>query len=275
MKFNYLLIIIVSLLAAACDNIPDDIVSTDDSTYQLVTLQAPTNFVRTEINTKFNTSIQIKNGSTANEVYLNVRLADGSDDVLSHIVLLDNGNVTTNGDYTANDNNFSAIVPMSNEFSSGNYIIEYFVNYNLGKQKIDQKVAVHQFSYNNGSANSAPVISDVIMPDSVTVAASDTVAMIISVAVSDSNGLSDISSVYFVTYRPNGTTSGDKFTLYDDGPNPDITKDHGDAVAGDGRYSTGISVTSNNAKGEYTFEFRARDKGSKLSNIIHHKILIK
>ncbi|MFH0736602.1 MAG: hypothetical protein V1773_19080 [bacterium] len=270
MKSNYfLLIIIVSFLAYACDNIPDDTVSTNNPGYQLATLQAPSNFAYTAINTKFSTSIQIKNGSTLKQVYLDIRSADGNDNIFSHIILLDNGNSAENGDITAGDNYFSAIIPMLPEIASGKYIIEYFVNYELGKQDITQKIAVHQFSYDNGSANYAPIIADVIAPDTVVVTPPKAV-IILSVAVSDSNGINDISNVYFITYRPDGTTNGNKSYLLDNGN----VAANGDAIAGDGRYSLIIEVTPSNAKGEYTFEFRARDKGNKLSNIINHKIVI-
>jgi len=49
---------------------------------------------------------------------------------------------------------------------------------------------------------------------------------------------------------------------------------HGDLVQRDGVYSLKIQVDQNNMKGTYRFEFQARDRGKKLSNIINHFVLI-
>ena len=45
----------------------------------------------------------------------------------------------------------------------------------------------------------------------------DTTIILTSINVFDENGLSDIDKVYFVVYRPNGTTSGAQNVLFDDG----------------------------------------------------------
>jgi hypothetical protein len=82
----------------------------------------------------------------------------------------------------------------------------------------------------------------------------------------DQNGLSDIDKVYFVVYRPDGTTNNSQNLMFDDG---NLT-DHGDQTAGDGIYSLLIQITSANQKGTYRLEFQAKDRGGKLSNIINH-----
>ena len=124
------------------------------------------------------------------------------------------------------------------------------------------------FKFNNGQANIAPIISDdIVDPDTAIV--TDTTIILTSINVFDENGLADIDKVYFVVYRPNGTTSGAQNVLFDDG-----LASHGDQIAGDGIYSLIIQITSSNAKGTYRLEFQARDRGGKLSNIINHSLLI-
>ena len=86
----------------------------------------------------------------------------------------------------------------------------------------------------------------------------------------DQNGLSDIDKVYFLVYRPDGTTNNSQNLMFDDG---NLT-DHGDQSAGDGIYSLLIQITSANQKGTYRLEFQAKDRGGKLSNIINHSLLI-
>jgi hypothetical protein len=79
-----------------------------------------------------------------------------------------------------------------------------------------------------------------------------------------------MESVYFVVFRPDGTSNNIKVDLFDSG---NITA-HGDQTQGDGIYSLKIQVDQNNMKGTYRFEFQARDRGKKLSNIINHFVLI-
>ena len=71
-------------------------------------------------------------------------------------------------------------------------------------------------------------------------------------------------------YRPDGSTSGAKLLLFDDGN----IEDHGDLFAGDGIYSRLIQINETNAKGTYRFEFQAEDRSGEFSNIINHFVLI-
>ncbi len=107
-----------------------------------------------------------------------------------------------------------------------------------------------------------------VEPD--TVVATDTILILTSLRVSDGNGLNDISEVYFIVYRPDGSTSGNKVFLFDDGN----LLQNGDQTAGDGIYSRIIFVNQTNAKGTYRFEFKAIDRGGLQSNIINYPVLI-
>lgn len=208
---------------------------------------------------EFNPSSDIKN------VLCDVYSPDKSKLNSTPLAMLDNGN-SANGDITANDKIYSASFSLDSNQINGNYEVRYFVTDRLDKTN---QVASSVFNYNNGTANVAPVISNSIIDPDTAVVTSTTV-ILTSVQVFDQNGLSDIEKVYFVVYRPDGTTNGNQNILFDDG---DLAN-HGDQTAGDGIYSLLIQITSANAKGTYRFQFQARDRGGKLSNIINHFVLI-
>jgi len=99
-----------------------------------------------------------------------------------------------------------------------------------------------------------PVLSNLAAPDTISRSAGKTI--VLSVHVTDPQGLSDIKSVYFNVTKPDGTPAdGNPFFMYDDG---DETN-HGDKTAGDGIYSLIIIITPQNAKGNYRFDFMAED----------------
>ncbi len=105
-----------------------------------------------------------------------------------------------------------------------------------------------------GKLSHVPVLSQLSMPD--TVSRTVGTLLVLSVRVQDAAGLQDVKSVYFNTTKPDGSASGgNPFLMYDDG---DVSL-HGDAVAGDGRYSLKISIASQNATGNYRFDFYAED----------------
>ena len=155
---------------------------------------------------------------------------------------------------------------MKPEYPNGNYRVQFSVT---GFDGVSKVVALSGFHFNNGEDNIPPVISNtVIEPDTVVV--TDTTIIFTSVEAMDSNGVVDIKEVYFIVYNPDGSTSGAKLLLYDDGN----IEEHGDLVAGDGIYSKLIQVNQENQKGTYRFEFQAEDRSGELSNIINHFVLI-
>ncbi len=99
-----------------------------------------------------------------------------------------------------------------------------------------------------------PVLSNLTAPDTVSRSAGKPI--VLSIQVTDPQGLSDIKSVHFNTTKPDGTPAdGNPFFMYDDGDK----ENHGDETAGDGIYSLIIIITPQNAKGEYRFDFMAED----------------
>ncbi|HEX9251495.1 MAG TPA: hypothetical protein VF870_04600 [Ignavibacteriaceae bacterium] len=212
-------------------------------------------------------TIKIEFNSAANiqSVYCDVYAADNSKLNSSPLSLFDNGK-SENGDNVANDGSFANKFPLSEFYPNGIYNIKYFVS---DKSNSTNQVALGTFKYDNGQANISPVISDdIVDPDTAVV--TGTTIILTSINVFDQNGLSDIEKVYFLVYRPDGTTNNNQNLMFDDG-NPVL---HGDQNAGDGIYSLLIQISSTNDKGTYRLEFQAKDRGGKLSNIINHNLLI-
>jgi len=163
------------------------------------------------------------------------------------------------------ENIFENQFVLKRENPIGNYTVRFSASGLDGKNK---QVAVASFYFNNGQDNLPPEIyNTVIDPDTIVV---DTTTVIFtSVGAMDPNGANDILEVYFIVYKPDGTTNNSKVLLYDDG-----RVENGDKLAGDGIYSRLIQVDQTNQKGTYRFEFRAKDRLGDLSNIINHFVLI-
>jgi hypothetical protein len=115
----------------------------------------------------------------------------------------------------------------------------------------------------------APVISNLIAPDSVTIG-NDSTKIFLSITVWDQNGLNDISSVFFNSYIPpdGHASSANPIKMYDDGT-------HGDKTAGDGIYSTYVILPSTGVPhGTFRWDFFAQDKSGLLSNKISHNVVV-
>lgn len=110
--------------------------------------------------------------------------------------------------------------------------------------------------------NLPPVLSDLVMPD--TVSTSVVQSFLISVRVTDPQGLDDIKKVWFDLTKPDGTpSSSNPVPLFDDGSN-------GDQTAGDGIYSLQVSISPQNDKGVYRFDFNAEDLSGTISDTLTH-----
>lgn len=256
--------LILLFIFIGCEKDYDSVIENYIPDYQ-VKLVSPSDSIRyNPVDSLVTVRIEFNSASTIQSVYCDVYASDDSKLNSSPLPLLDNGK-TANGDDVANDGSFANKIPLSESYPNGVYNIKYFVT---DKSNSTNQVALGTFKFNNGQANIAPIISnDIVDPDTAVV--TDTTIILTSINVFDENGLSDIDKVYFVVYRPNGTTSGTQNVLFDDG-----LSSHGDLTAGDGIYSLIIEIYSTNTKGTYRLEFQAKDRGGKLSNIINHSLII-
>lgn len=113
----------------------------------------------------------------------------------------------------------------------------------------------------NPAKNDGPTVSDVVAPDSIQKGIQD--SSFASVRVVDPQGLADVEAVYYVVTKPDGTSNGIKFPLFDDGQGYDST-------AGDGVYSTAIAAPLTTSQtGNFTFSFAALDSKGAVSNQIN------
>jgi hypothetical protein len=167
-------------------------------------------------------------------------------------------------DTTAGDGSYTVQVNISNIacLLVGNYNIQYIAKNNgeLFSNVINSTLPVANTN------NQSPTVSGLIAPDSIVVPSSGENVEVLSVFVTDPDGLCDINSVYFSSFKPNGSpSSGNPFAMFDDGNIPL----HGDTVANDGRYSLKIAINSGQTTfGPFKFVYEAIDNSSALSNQI-------
>lgn len=246
-----------------CEKENDNVIESQISDYQVVNVIAEDS-VQYPINLKATFSIEFNKSDDIKNVKLDVYSPDNIK-TNSGVQLLDNGNLS-NGDQTANDDVYSGQIELDSNQINGNYEVKLYVT---DRRDNTKQVATAKYYYNNGKSNAAPIISDdVINPDTVT--ADTTVVIWCTINASDPNGREDISKVYFIVYKPDGSSNNTQIDLFDNGN----VSDYGDLIANDGIYSRLISVNQTNDKGTYRFEFRAKDRSNKLSNIINHSVLI-
>jgi hypothetical protein len=263
---------LILAILSGCDKDFEEIIDVSTTSYQVTGTSSFSSFRYVVGDSVITIYLNLNSSSNISSVFCDIIASDGKKLNNNPVFLLDNGNAA-NGDQTAGDNRFTNRFPLSQQNPIGAYRINFYV---IDRESTTKLAAVQQFTYDNGQTNVAPVIvNSVIEPDTVVV--NDTIPIFCSVEASDINGLSDLEQVYFIVHRPDGSTSGVKLDLLDDGsccPIPPTNQVSGDLTADDGIFSRIIQVDQNNAKGTYRFEFQTVDRGGLLSNIINHFVLI-
>ncbi len=129
------------------------------------------------------------------------------------------------------------------------------------------------------SENLPPIIDSVSAPDSVKIDSTHAILFTLYATASDPNGLNDIKTVYFDTFKPNGQPStGNPFPMYDDGGASGNPAD-GDSVANDGIFTLTIQLPALDAPtppalGTYVFKFYAEDRSGAVSKPFSHDITV-
>jgi len=264
---NKYLIFLIPLFLWGCSKKYDVVIDSGSTNYQVTNISSFSDFLYVPGDSSIVASITFKPAEGIISVFFNIISPDG--DILnsSPVPLFDDGNNALHGDMIKGDNTFSDKYPFSQSYLNGKYTIRYYIVTSSDNTVL---VAEHNFIYNNNIADVAPAVSNLVAPDTVTISA-DTVHINLSIQVADSNGLNDIDIVYFNSFLPNGNPSSQNpILMFDDG-----ASNHGDAVAGDGIYSQIISLPPTGVtKGTYRWEFQARDREKKTSNIIIHNIVV-
>lgn len=119
--------------------------------------------------------------------------------------------------------------------------------------------------------NSAPVLSNLQSPDTVTVIVASFVDIKLAVKVVDQDGQSDIKEVFFRSLDSSDPSR--KFPMKDDG-SPDGVS--GDAVAGDSLYTIVVRVTDGpTVRQTYRFAYQASDAFGDTSATLLHRLTIR
>ena len=206
-------------------------------------------------------------------VYMDM-LYNGSSIFLDPVVLANDGNVQVNGDDFASDSVYSLKIDSS--FAAGKqgvYTMVFSASDEFGSESnvIQNEIQIE---------NEPPFISDLSAPSSIDLpTGQQIVTALITLKVNDSQGLTDIDSVYFNSIKPDGSpANGNPFIMLDNGIPFDINNfvvARGDEIANDGTFSITILLDSSNDVGVYEFTFWARDRAGHRSNSITHNIEVK
>ena len=273
MKIKILFISLLALTFYSCDELSDGVVNSPNSQYKVSEISAPDYVVYNQIDSSIVATLRIDNTEVIAQVWYDIITSNSSEVIISNVTMFDNGDKLNYGDQTSGDKVFSGKTYFGKTKSSGKYLLQFFVKDNVNNEDENTRVVgFHQFEFDNGQNKFVPVISELIMPDSVRRGSAHT--FIFTVKVADGNGLKDIDQVYFKFIRPDNSVSG-TILMVDNGDT-----NLGDAIAGDGIYSFKNSFsdgsTSDPAQtGNWTFIFQAKDKSNLLSNEITHTIFVK
>jgi hypothetical protein len=257
MRKTYLLFI--PLLIWGCEQTYDNVIDTSTENYQVSSIAGVKDTIDLKVpgDSLLTPRLIFTTQSNVNKVYFNIYDPDNS--VLNSFPI--QMEEISNNIY---ENDFE----LQREYPIGNYSIKFSVTGFDGNNK---QVAVSNFYFNNGQDALPPVISNLVIPDTI----ARTISFIFSVTAYDANGLNDIESVNFVLYRPDNTvveeSPGDTlFLMHDDG---DLLF-YGDSTANDGIYSFKNSFGDSSQTGNWKFIFQAIDRSDSLSNIIEHSLFV-
>ena len=254
MRKSYFLLI--PLLIWGCEKTYENLIDTSTDNFQVNSLSGikDINLLENPEDSILTFTMTFSSGSFVSDAYFDIYFSDNSKVNSSPVEMQE-----------IFDNTYSAQYFLGRANPIGNYTVRFSA---IGIEGTAKQVALGSFQFNNGQENLPPEISNtVIDPDTAVV--NDTTIIFTSVEAMDPNGANDILEIYFIVYRPDGTTNNSKVLLFDDGK-----PENGDVLAGDGIYSRLIQVNQNNQKGTYRFEFRAKDRLGDLSNILNHFVLI-
>ncbi|MFA7289608.1 MAG: hypothetical protein WC055_12095 [Melioribacteraceae bacterium] len=268
-RFSIIALFIAALLFYACEEIPSEVIDKDFTGFSVVELQSPDRFTYASTDSNITASAKIENSSNIKEVYMNILSSNGDKIVAEKVIMSDNGDMGKNKDLKANDGIYTAYAPMKKSFSSGNYNLQVYITDNSSNTK---KMISKQFYFDNSQNNASPVISDVVLDQSVFRGQS----FIFSVKASDPNGYDDLQFVYFKLYRPDNSMvdpgNGLGFFVMNDLGNKDV---FGDEISGDGVFSFKNSFSATTTVGTWRFEFQAKDRNGAVSNIISQNMEVK
>lgn len=261
-----LLFISLAFLALlGCEKKFDNVVDVTSVNYQIKSINYFSSVDFTFTDSSKILSLELSNSIDISNVSFSMTASDGIEVIKGQ--MYDDGD-QTHGDGVKGDNIYCRKVYFGQLFPNGQYSIEYFIT---EKNNIPKKIAIQTFAYNNHQEFKAPVLSNLVMADSVATGQD----FIFTVKADDPNGIRDLQYVFFKAYRPDGSimtnqTGDSLFFMLDNG---DFTH-FGDQTAGDAIYSYKNNFIAGATKGVRRFEFLAIDRSGLISNKITHYIKV-
>ena len=262
-----LLLLLLPLFIWGCGKNYNNLIDTSPSNSQVSSVSPVDKFTYSEADSLLPLKIAVANYESIQSVSFNIYDPDGNQLNAQPEAMKAGNLVATYNNPTVPSKEYTGTFPMKHSYVNGKYQVDFFLK---DADNSSKKGASQYFLYSNSEKNVAPEISNLNAPDTVALAF-DTTYIFISVAAQDSNGLSDIKTVYFNSYIPPDyhASGSNPFVMYDDGT-------HTDKVPGDGIYSLTIILPPTGVtKGLYKFEFFAEDRSGAVSNKITHYIDIK
>ncbi len=245
-KKTLILLLIASLLIWACGpNYPEETAEVSYPQAQLANRVLSYNELRSEMHCE----AVVNYDSTFTELLAVVEALGFDEDTFS-LVLNDAG---LQGDALANDGIYSRNTVLNRIDSlDGRLIIKYEL-YN------ETQLIQTAFDTLELFANLPPEIIEITMPDTIVRPQTGTKDLIITLKADDPNGVHDVVSAYFqVQNNTSGAWSND-FPMNDAG-------EAGDLVAGDGIFSSGLQISSQNSAATNYFRFRVKDTAANFSD---------
>lgn len=260
---------ILFLIFTGCEKKFDTVINSQIDNIQVASVRAIDLVIFNPADSSITFSIRFSSINGLNGISMNIFSPSNKLINDQPVELFDNGNITNNGDTTAGDLIYSNKYLFSSNFENGSYNVEYIITLNDG---ITKRVASQHFIFNTGKSNAPPVVSNLILPDTV----QTNVKFTFSIMVNDPDGLQDIKKVYYELFMPNGTKITNsqgisQFPLLDDGN----TASNSDVTAGDGKYTNFLTFPNTVTLGTWKFNFTAIDKAGNASNTITQNVEVK
>ncbi len=167
-------------------------------------------------------------------------------------------------DILAGDGTYSGYIPHNPiaSYGQGAYSLLVYAKDSAGNKSNN---LMKEITVIDNRGDFSPEIVNIIAPDSIKAGGS---LQLLQVEAADQNGINDINRVYFITTKPDGTSSGIRYDMYDDGGQISVTS--GDITAGDSIYSLTIQIPSGTNLGRYKFTFYVTDKSQNIVTQEHY-----
>lgn len=166
------------------------------------------------------------------------------------------------GDALAGDNIFSRTIPLTRIDSlPGKVYVLYTV------QEAGSLVQTFRDTLEL-TANMPPFITEIEMPDTLIRPLSGSKELLIAVHADDPNGKADVLAAYFQVKNNETGVWGQSYDCYDNGTN-------GDVKAGDGVFSRGLLISSENSATTNYFRFRVKDAAANFSDWYPDSVVVR